>query len=65
MSEALEQLGILLNAIHDNTYGSRELDIDTRKKALNQTVVSEEKFLKLMENVVTYISKLTDLQQID
>jgi hypothetical protein len=47
------------------SYETQLGEIATRKKMLGETIFSEEKFLKLMDNVVVYISKMTDLQQID
>lgn len=40
-------------------------EVEQQKKRLNQSVVSEEKFLKLMENVVDYIGEIQDLEQLD
>lgn len=41
------------------------IEVQAQKSALKEVIVSEERFLKLMENVALYLSKLTDLQQID
>ena len=44
----------------------RELaEIDEQKKRLKQSIVTEEKFLKLMENIVDYIGEIQDLKQLD
>lgn len=40
-------------------------EIDKQKKQLKQSIVSEEKFLKLMENIVNYIGEIQNLEQLD
>ena len=39
--------------------------VEQQKQQLVQSVVSEEEFLKLMENVVDYIGEIQDLEQLD
>ncbi len=46
-------------------YETQLRDMASHKKMIGQTIITEKKFLKLMENVVSYISKLTDFRQID
>ena len=46
-------------------YRGEIVETSRDRKRLKSSIVSEEKFLKLMQNVVLYISQLQDLQQID
>lgn len=46
-------------------YKQRLQEIKTRKEGLRGSVVSEEKFIKLMQNTGSYLSKLKDIEQID
>jgi|GEM_PF-2206397 len=46
-------------------YAKELEDVEAQKKRLKDSIVSEEKFIKLMENVVNYIGEVQDLEQLD
>jgi DNA integrity scanning protein DisA with diadenylate cyclase activity len=46
-------------------YEQELVEVKKKQKLLKDSVVSEEKFLKLMQTIVDYICNLKDLEQIN